>query len=177
MKKTAVFFEPGSGRVSFLRCSQIDRLRAAVGMGTGRHRPGHHAVTESDYAPDRPVTADRVYKLLYNPIMKPLVWLGSSRDDVRGFSREARQEAGYELYQIQKGLDPSDWRPMPSIGAGVVEIRVHAEKEYRVLYIAKFAEAIYVLHTFAKRTRQTARGDVELTRARLKQLIATRKQT
>lgn len=108
--------------------------------------------------------------------MKPIVWLGSSRDDVRAFSGEARKEAGFELYQVQRGLDPSDWRPMPSVGAGVVEIRVRAETEYRVLYVAKFAEAIYVLHAFAKKTRQTPREAVQLARARLKQLIATRKQ-
>ncbi len=108
--------------------------------------------------------------------MKPIVWLGSSRDDVRRFSDAARKDMGFELYQVQRGLDPSDWRPMPSVGPGVVEIRVHAETEYRLLYVAKFAEAIYVLHAFAKKTRQMPREAVELTRARFKQLIAMRKQ-
>lgn len=107
--------------------------------------------------------------------MKPLIWLGSSRDYVRGFSAEGRQGVGYELYQVQQGLDPSDWRPMPSVGAGVVEIRIHAEKEYRVLYVAKFAEVVYVLDAFGKKTRKTARVDIERARARFKQLIAARK--
>lgn len=107
--------------------------------------------------------------------MKPLIWLGSSRNDVKGFSAEGRQRVGYELYQVQQGFDPSDWRPMPSIGAGAAEIRIHAEKEYRVLYVAKFAEAVYVLDAFAKKTRKTARVDIDRARARFKQLIAARK--
>jgi phage-related protein len=69
---------------------------------------------------------------------KALVWVGSSLGRVRGFPANARREAGHELYQVQLGLEPSDWKPMPSIGSGVVEIRVHQGGEYRVIYVARF---------------------------------------
>lgn len=104
--------------------------------------------------------------------MKPVIWLGSSRDDIRGFPVEARQEAGYELDRVQRGLEPSDWSPMPTVGPGVREIRVHAENEYRVFYVAKFAETVYVLHAFAKKTQQTAQRDIELAADRYRQLLA-----
>lgn len=107
--------------------------------------------------------------------MKPLIWLGSSRDDVRGFPAAVRQDAGFELYQVQHGRDPSDWKPMPTVGVSVKEIRLHDRNEYRVLYIAKFAEAVYVLHAFEKKTQQTSKSDVELARSRLKQLMMVRR--
>ncbi len=104
--------------------------------------------------------------------MKPVIWLGSSRDDIRGFPVEARQEVGHELDRVQRGLEPSDWSPMPTVGSGVQEIRVHAENEYRVFYVAKFSEVVYVLHAFAKKTPQTAKRDIELAADRYRQLLA-----
>jgi phage-related protein len=108
--------------------------------------------------------------------MKPLVWLGSSHDDIRRFPEGARQDAGFELYQVQCGHEPSDWKPMPAVGSGVKEIRVHDRNEYRVMYVTKFAEAVYVLHTFVKKTQQTSKADIELARTRYKQLIAARQR-
>jgi phage-related protein len=108
---------------------------------------------------------------------KPLVWLGSSLDDVRAFPDEARQEAGFQLRRIQQGLPPSDWKPMPTIGPGVNEIRIHTTDEYRVFYIAKFAEAVYVVHAFHKQTRKTSQHDIDLARRRYAELIRTRSQT
>jgi len=96
---------------------------------------------------------------------KPLIWLGDSRETMR---------AGFQLWRVQRGLDPSDWKPMPSVGLGVQEIRIHTDAEHRVLYIAKFAEAVYVLHAFEKRTRQTPKDDLDLTRQRLRALINQR---
>ena len=87
-------------------------------------------------------------------MLKALVWLGSSHNDVLHFTRKARQCAGYELYLVQNGLQPSDWKPMPSIGAGVQEIRVHSELEHRVFYVAKLEEAIYVIHAFEKKAER-----------------------
>ena len=107
--------------------------------------------------------------------MKPIVWLGDSLERVRAFSDDARREAGFELGEVQKGLDPSDWKPLPLIGAGVREIRIHAGKEYRVLYVAKFAEAIYVLHAFDKKSQQTARKDIETGARRYRELLEERK--
>ena len=108
--------------------------------------------------------------------MKPLVWLGSSHDDVRRFPEETRQEAGFELYQAQCGREPSDWKPVLTVGTGVKEIRVHGHNEHRVMYVAKFAEAVYVLHAFVKKTQQTPKADIELARTRFKQLIALRQR-
>ena len=101
--------------------------------------------------------------------MKPLIWLGSSLDNVRQFSSKARQVVGYQLYKVQNGLEPSDWKPMPSIGAGVREIRVHAEKEYRVIYVGQFQEAVYVLHAFVKKAQQTRKVDLELATRRFRE--------
>lgn len=108
--------------------------------------------------------------------MKPVVWLGSSRDEVRHFPAEARQEAGHQLDRVQRGAAPSDWAPMPTVGTGVREIRVHTEREYRVLYVARFAEAVYVLHAFAKKTQQTAKRDIELAADRYRRLLAQRRR-
>ena len=95
---------------------------------------------------------------------------------LRGFPTEARREAGHQLYQVQLGLEPSDWKPMPSIGPGVVEIRVHATGEYRVLYVARFAEGVYVLHAFEKRTRQTPKSEIELARGSMAVVLRHRQR-
>jgi len=79
--------------------------------------------------------------------------MGSSREDMRAFPKDARQRAGYELDQVQCRLEPSDWKSMASVGPGVREIRVHTRLEHRVIYIAKFEEGVYVLHAFQKRSR------------------------
>ena len=101
--------------------------------------------------------------------MKSIVFLGSSLDDLRGFPADARRQAGYQLDRVQRGLDPDDWRPMPSIGAGVREIRVRERAgAFRVIYVATFADAVYVLHAFQKKTRQTAKRDLDLAASRLR---------
>jgi phage-related protein len=105
---------------------------------------------------------------------KQLFWVGRTRAELRAFAARARREAGYELHQVQLGLEPSDWKAMPSVGPGVVEIRVHAGGEYRVLYVAKFAEGIYVLHVFEKRTQQTRKRDIELARRNLADALRQR---
>jgi phage-related protein len=107
--------------------------------------------------------------------VKPLVFLGSARDAIRGFPREARQVAGHELYQVQQGLEPSDWKPMPRVGSGVREVRVQVNGAFRVLYVATFAEAIYVLHAFEKRTQRTRQTDMDLARKRFRELEQARK--
>ena len=106
---------------------------------------------------------------------KPLQWLGRSRADVRAFPRDARRLAGVQLRRVQQGLEPLDWKPIPAVGPGVREIRVHTALEHRVLYVAKFAEATYVLHVFEKRTRETSQRDVELARQRFRAVIGQRR--
>lgn len=69
---------------------------------------------------------------------------------------------------------PTDWKPMSSVGSGVVEIRIRGRLEHRVLYIAKFADAIYVLHAFEKKSQKTRKADVSTARRRLKDLESSR---
>jgi phage-related protein len=109
-------------------------------------------------------------------VAKPLVWLGSALDVLRAFLPEARRLAGYQLRRVQSGLMPSDWKPLPSVGPGVEEIRIHTAREHRVVYVARFAEAIYVLHAFEKRTGRTRHADIELAKARLAELHVLRRQ-
>jgi len=97
-------------------------------------------------------------------------WVGSSLEDIREFPKDARCDAGHQLHLAQMGLEPDDWKPMPSVGQGVSEIRVHDNGEYRVIYIAKFAEGIYVLHAFGKKTRKTSQSDIDLAKARLSEV-------
>ena len=102
--------------------------------------------------------------------MKALRFVGSSLDELRDFPTEARRQAGFDLYAIQRGIEPSDWRPMPGVGAGVREVRIHVLGEWRVIYVAKFAEAVYVLHAFQKKSQQTRREDIELAQRRYRQI-------
>lgn len=102
--------------------------------------------------------------------MKPLKFIGSSLDDVRDFPAEARRRTGFDLYAVQRGLEPSDWKPMNEVGRGVREIRIHILGEWRVLYVAKFEDAVYVLHAFQKKSQQTRKEDIDLARRRLSQI-------
>ena len=106
---------------------------------------------------------------------KPVAWLGTALADLRAFPADARRDAGFELRRVQQGLDPDDWKPMSSIGSGVREIRIHTGVEHRVLYIATFAEAVYVLHAFEKRTRKTPKHDRQLAQDRLRALVNRRR--
>ncbi|MBI2433559.1 MAG: type II toxin-antitoxin system RelE/ParE family toxin [Candidatus Hydrogenedentes bacterium] len=96
--------------------------------------------------------------------------MGSSLDDLRDFPNEARRAAGFELYAVQRGLEPSDWKPMTVIGTGVKEIRIHVLGEWRVVYLATLPEAVCVLHVFKKKSNKTSHRDVELARQRFRQL-------
>ncbi len=102
--------------------------------------------------------------------MKPLNFIGSSLDDLRNFPDEARRAAGFELYAVQCGLEPSDWKPMPTIGRGVKEIRIHVLGEWRIIYAARLEDAVYVLHSFQKKSRKTSQQNIELARKRYKQI-------
>lgn len=101
-------------------------------------------------------------------LSKPLKFIGSSLDDLRNFPDEARRAAGFELRTVQNGFEPTDWKPMQSIGQGVREIRVHVLGEWRVIYVAKIKDAVYVLHAFQKKSQKTSRQDITLARQRYK---------
>jgi len=102
--------------------------------------------------------------------MKPLKFVGSSLEDLQDFPVEARRAAGFELWAVQRGLLPSDWKAMPSVGAGAHEIRIHILGEWRIIYVAKFAKAVYVLHAFQKKTRKTREADIAIAARRFKQI-------
>jgi phage-related protein len=101
---------------------------------------------------------------------KPLKFVGSSLDDLRNFPEEARRAAGFDLRAIQNGLEPRDWKAMQSIGSGVKEIRIHVLGEWRVIYVSKLSDGIYVLHAFQKKSHKTNKNDIELGRQRLKHI-------
>ncbi len=103
--------------------------------------------------------------------MKPIAFVGGALDEVRDFPISARRQAGHQLDRVQRGLDPDDWKPMPSIGPGVREVRIHDETgAFRVIYIASLADTIYVLHAFQKKTQRTAKRDLDLAAMRLRQI-------
>ena len=104
--------------------------------------------------------------------LKPVAFRGSALDDLRGFPISAKREAGHQLDKVQHGNEPDDWKPMPTIGSGVREIRIRdAVGVFRIMYIAKFTDAIYVLHCFQKKTQQTSKTDLDLAGKRYRDLI------
>lgn len=107
---------------------------------------------------------------------KRLEWIGDSLDRLREFEPEAKRLAGYQLERVQAGKEPSDFKPMPSVGLGVNEVRVRTTGAYRVFYVAKFVEAVYVLHAFQKKGNKTPKEDMELGRRRFRALVQERKQ-
>jgi phage-related protein len=108
--------------------------------------------------------------------MKPVAWLGDSRLRLREFPDDTRRVAGHELALVQAGREPSRWKPMPAVGLGVSELRVSTGDAFRVIYVAKFAEAVYVLHAFQKKSRRTAQPDIELARRRYRAMIEERRK-
>jgi len=101
---------------------------------------------------------------------KLLYFVGSSLKDLRSFPKASRREAGYQLDRVQHGLEPSDWRPMKTVGTRIREIRIHHEGQFRVIYVARIDNAVHVLHAFQKKTRQTRTQDIAIARQRLKQV-------
>jgi phage-related protein len=104
--------------------------------------------------------------------MKPVRFLGDSLNCLREFPEDVRQDAGYQLDKVQRGGQPDDFRPMPSIGKGVEEIRIWDDTgAYRVIYTARIADAVYVLHTFQKKTQTTSKRDIDSAKRRYKRLV------
>lgn len=107
--------------------------------------------------------------------MKPLRFMGSTQEDLRNFPDEARRDAGFQLHFVQLGMEPWSWKPMKTVGAGAMEIRIHREGEWRIICVAKFETAVYVLHAFEKKTQKTSQADIELARSRYKEVEAREK--
>jgi phage-related protein len=99
--------------------------------------------------------------------MKPVRFVGSAKDDLSAFPKPARIRAGHELFMVQVGREPDDWKPMSTVGPGACEIRVRdREGAFRVIYVARFEDAVYVLHAFQKKSRKTSQPDLDLARER-----------
>lgn len=102
-----------------------------------------------------------------------IAWEGNSREVLKGFPEGVRQNFGFELWQLQLGVRPSDYRPLPSIGAGVFELREQDERAwYRVVYLSRINDVIYVLHCFEKKSREMPRKEFEKAKQRLKAVKA-----
>tara|TARA_R110002074_G_scaffold349634_1_gene520292 strand:+ start:77620 stop:77958 length:339 start_codon:yes stop_codon:yes gene_type:complete len=98
---------------------------------------------------------------------KSIYWVGTSYKDLLSFPEGAKQDAGYQLHRVQNGLNPEDWKPFHTIGSGVKEIRINDDSNaFRIMYIAKFAEKIYVLHSFQKKSQKTRPKDIEIAKVR-----------
>jgi phage-related protein len=108
--------------------------------------------------------------ILYATPMKTIIFMGDSRERLREFPEEARQATGRQLLRVQNDLDPQDWKPMKTVGAGVREVRVHTGGEFRAFYVAHIGNALYVLHAFQKKTQKTSQKDIDLGRQRFKQI-------
>ncbi len=103
-------------------------------------------------------------------------WVGSSLDDQRALPPEVRRELGFDLRRVQRGKLPRDWKPLKTVGPGVIEIRVRLRGAFRMMYVAKYAEAVYVLHVFQKKTQKTSALDLEIARQRLALIQRSRKE-
>jgi len=107
---------------------------------------------------------------------KDIFWIGSSYEDLLAFPIKPRREAGFQLGKVQAGLDPADWKPFDAVGPGTREIRISdAGGSFRVIYVARFEEAIYVLHCFQKKTRATSPLDKNMAAARYRAVTRTRR--
>jgi phage-related protein len=107
---------------------------------------------------------------------KEIRWVGSAYEDLLDFPAEARRQAGFQLGKVQAGLEPEDWKPFDEVGAGTREIRIReASGAFRVMYVAKFEEAVYVLHCFQKKTQATSRHDKAILETRYRAVVTTRK--
>jgi len=103
--------------------------------------------------------------------MKRIQWLGTSLNTVREFPADVRKLLGQELWLVQSGLMPTDFKPMPTVGAGAYEIRVREGNQYRVIYVAKFSHSVYVLHSFVKKTPKTSKPDLDMAKGQYAALL------
>ncbi len=103
---------------------------------------------------------------------KSIYWVGTSYKDLLAFPDEAKRKAGYQLHRVQHGLDPEDWKSFQNVGSGVKEIRISSNKNaFRVMYVAKFAERIYILHAFQKKSQKTNANDIKIVKTRYNAIV------
>lgn len=109
-------------------------------------------------------------------VEKEIRWMGSAYNDLLAFPAEPRRQAGFQLGKVQAGLEPDDWKPFDDVGTGTREIRIRESNgAYRVMYLAKFEEAVYVLHCFQKKSQATNKQDKNIAEARYRAIAGARK--
>lgn len=107
---------------------------------------------------------------------KPIYWIGTSKQDIVQFPLDAKRKAGFQLRAVQRGNSPTDFKPMSIVGKGVEEIRIKTGEAYRIFYVARLTEAVYVLHAFNKKTQNTSKKDIEIGKQRYQAMLEFRKQ-
>ena len=108
-------------------------------------------------------------------MLKSIEFCGHTLRIIKDFPVLVRHEIGHQLDKVQRGLTPTDWKPMASVGKGTREIRIHERGQYRVIYLANYGNTVYVLHTFRKKTRKTRQSDIKLARVALNNLLLRNK--
>jgi phage-related protein len=112
--------------------------------------------------------------------LRPLLWVGSSRRDYMAFPAPVQDGFGFELYLAQTGQHPPSAKPLRGLGGGTLElIENHDGDTYRAVYTVRFAEAVYVMHAFKKKSKRggkTPQSDIELIQRRLKTVIEDHEQ-
>jgi phage-related protein len=103
--------------------------------------------------------------------VKPIEFCGNTLRTIKGFPVQVRHGIGHEMDKVQRGLNPSDWKPMPTVGKGAREIRIHECGQYRVIYLASYGNKIHVLHAFRKKTQRTRQSDIKVARTALRNLL------
>ena len=110
------------------------------------------------------------------PLPKPVIWMGDSREVLRDFPALVQDEVGFALYQAQVGSKHAGAKPLKGLGSGVLEVLSdHRGDTFRAVYTVRFAETVYVLHAFQKKSTKgiaTPARELDLVRARLKQAEA-----
>ncbi len=107
---------------------------------------------------------------MYKALMKQITFIGKALDVIKAFPADAKREAGHQMDRLQNGFEPTDWKPMKAVGSGVYEIRINQDGQFRVIYISRHSEAIYILHAFQKKTQKTSKNDKETIKKALKEL-------
>jgi phage-related protein len=106
--------------------------------------------------------------------MKPVAFIGRALSELKAFPDAARREAGFQIFNLQNGVDPDDWKPLVGVGPGVMEIRIHEGDEFRVVYVARMPEALYVIHAFQKKSQATAKRNLETIKRRYAVMLKER---
>ena len=104
--------------------------------------------------------------------MKPIVFIGDSLEILRDLPKVTRQQIGFQLDKVQRGITPDNFKSLSGVGKGVYEIRIRDMSGiYRVIYIAMLKDAVHVLHVLKKKTQRIPKSDIELVKTRLASVI------